>query len=278
MHGREKPHRFDFSRYAHRKMEIKIKSADELNKLLDALALEIVDANIYHRLYSDLVNSRKDYAREFSQSNTFWSLTFDAIHDARMIRLCRVFGQELNSLNLFNLLETIKANIHFFDKAHFRQRLKDNAFVDSLAEVDRIPNEAQLDNDIRFASDQNPLVKKLMIWRNNIIAHRGARVSLGKDEILADNPLSHQEIETLLDGCFTISNRYSSLYRASTWSRKVVGHDDYQSLLETLKMSLQKLDEEIEELTRKHAQQDTPADAETAPLTGTLADIQKRKV
>lgn len=227
-------------------MEIKIKSADELNKLLDALALEIVDANIYHRLYSDLVNSRTDYAREFSQSNTFWSLTFDALHDARMIRLCRVFDQESNSLNLFNLLETIKANSHFFDKEHFRQRLKDNAFVDSLAEVDRVPNEAQLDNDIRFASGQNPLVKKLMIWRNNIIAHRGAKVSLGKDEILADNPLSQQEIETLLDECFTIFNRYSSLYRASTWSRKVVGHDDYQSILKFIKLGLQKWDEDIE--------------------------------
>jgi hypothetical protein len=46
-----------------------------------------------------------------------------------------------------------------------------------------------------------------MIWRNNIIAHRGAKVSLGKDEILADNALTQQEIETLLDECFTIFNR-----------------------------------------------------------------------
>jgi len=245
-------------------MEIKIKSADELNKLLDALALEIVDANIYHRLYSDLVDSIKDNAREFSQSNTFWSFTLDSLQDARMIRLCRVFDQKSKSLNLFNLLETIKANVHFFEKKHFRERLKDNAFVESLAEVDRIPNESQLDKDIWFASDQNPLVKKLMIWRNNIIAHRAAKVSLGKDEILADNPLSQQEIEKLLDECFTIFNRYSSLYRASTWSRKVVGHDDYKSLLKFIRLGLQKWDEDIEkelqELKRKQAQQDTPAD------------------
>ncbi len=174
-------------------MEIKIKSGDELSKLLDALALEIVDANIYHRLYTDLVDSIKDNARGFTQSNTFWSFTIDSLHDARMIRLCRVFDQESKTLNLFNLLETIKANVQFFEQKHFRQRLKENAFVDSLAEVDRIPNESQLQKDIWFASDQNPLVKKLMIWRNNIIAHRGAKVSLGKDEILADNPLSQQE-------------------------------------------------------------------------------------
>ena len=225
-------------------MEIKIKSGDELNKLLDALALEIVDANIYHRLYSDLLDSIKDNSREFSQSNTFWNFTIDSLHDARMIRICRVFDQESKSLNLFNLLETIKANIQFFDKKHFRHRLKDNAFVNSLAEVDRMPDKSQLQKDMQFASDQNPLVRKLMIWRNNVIAHQGAKVSLGKDGILTDNPLTQQEIETLLNESFTIFNRYSSLYRASTWSRTVVGHDDYKSLLKFLKLGLQKWDED----------------------------------
>lgn len=226
-------------------MEIKVKSADELNKLLDALALEIVDANIYHRLYSDLVDSIKDNAREFGESNTFWGLTLNSLQEARMIRLCRVFDKASNSLNLFNLLATIKANVHFFGKEHFRERLKDNAFVNSLAEVDRIPSVAQLDKDLLFASNQNPLVKKLRIWRNVIIAHRGAKVSLGKDEILVNNPLSQKEIETLLDECLTIFNRYSSLYRASTSSRKVIGHDDYKSLLKFITLGLQKWDENI---------------------------------
>lgn len=245
-------------------MEIKIKSADELNKLLDALALEIVDANIYYRLYSDLVDSIKDNAREFSQSNTFWSFAFDSLHDAQMIRLCRVFDQESKSLNLFNLLETIKENVHLFEEGNFRERLKDNAFVESLAEVDRVPIKSQLDKDIWFSSDQNPLVKKLMIWRNNIVAHKGAKVSLGTDKILADNPLSEQELETLLDESFSIFNRYSSLYRASTWSRKVVGHDDYKSLLKFIRLGLQKWEEdiakELQELKRNRAQQENSVD------------------
>jgi len=74
-------------RCAHRKMEIKIKNADELNKLLDSLALEIVDANIYHQLHGDLVDSIKENMRSFSQSNTFWHFTFSSLHDAQMIRL-----------------------------------------------------------------------------------------------------------------------------------------------------------------------------------------------
>lgn len=161
-------------------------------------------------------------------------------------------------------MKTIKANLQYFDEKHFRHRLKDNAFVDSLAKDDRMPNESQLDKDLCFASSQNPLVKKLMIWRNNIIAHRGAKVSLGKNDILADNPLTPEEIETLLDECFIIFNRYSSLYRASSWSRKVVGHDDYQSLLKFIRLGLQKWDEDIEKelqvLKSKKIQPDNPAD------------------
>jgi hypothetical protein len=156
-------------------MEIKIKSSDELKKLLDSLALDIVDANIYYILYSNLNDSINDNSREFSQSNTFWSLTFDSLRDALMFRLCRAFDQESKSLNLFNLLTTIKTNVHFFEENHFRGRLKDNAFVESLAEDDRIPIESQLDKDILFASDQNYLVKKLMIWRNNILLTKEQR-------------------------------------------------------------------------------------------------------
>ena len=228
------------------KMKINIQSDKEINSLLDALANEIVDANIYHRLFCDLVDSIDSHQRELSQSNTFWSLTLDALRDARLTRLCRVYDQESKSLNLVNLLDTIKANLHLFEEHYFRERLQDNAFVDSLAQTGRVPPIAQLDEDIEFSSCRNPLVKKLMIWRNNIVAHRGAKVALGNDQILADNPLSQPEMEQLLDRSFEIFNRYSSLYRASTWSRQIIGHDDYKSLLEFLSLGLKKWDEDLE--------------------------------
>ena len=246
-------------------MKIKIQTGDELNSLLDSLAREIVDAQIYHRLFCDLIGSISEHQREFQQSNTFWSLTLDSLKDARLTRLCRVFDQESSSLNLVNLLETIKANLHLFEAHHFRERLRDNAFVDSLAELDRVPPERQLDEDIGYASCANPLVKKLMIWRNNIVAHRGAKVSLGKKQVLEDNPLAQPEIEELLNQSFTIFNRYSSLYRASTWSRQVIGHDDYQSLLKFLRLGLQKWDEDIEKeiagIRERRAEQPAQGDA-----------------
>lgn len=227
-------------------MKIKIKDHNDLNRLIDSLANEIVDANIYHRIYCDLINSIEEYGKELNLSQTFWYLTFSALRDAKMIRLCRVFDQESTSLNLFNLLEFIKENIKYFDTEHFKERLKDNAFVDSLAKVDRRPNLDELERDIRFTSIQNPLVKKLMLWRNNIIAHLGIKVSLGKEQILQDNQMSQDEIESLLNGCYEILNRYSYLFKATSWSKQIVGHADYKDLLEFIRLGLKKFDESSE--------------------------------
>ncbi|OLP20347.1 hypothetical protein BST81_01020 [Leptolyngbya sp. 'hensonii'] len=170
-------------------MKINVKTGDELNRLLDNLQQEIVYANIYYRLYWDLNDALRSHPEEFAQSNTFWVLTFDALQDAWLIRLCRVFDTQCNNnLNLVNLLETIKENLHFFNEQNFRERLKDNAFVNSLAECDRVPDQAQLDKDIEFAK-ADPLVEKLRIWRNNIVAHKGSKFVLGKAPQLSEDPL-----------------------------------------------------------------------------------------
>jgi hypothetical protein len=170
-------------------MKIEIQTGGELNILLDALAKEIVKANDYYRLFRNLVAAMPAHEREFLQSNTFWALTLEALRDKYMGCLCRVYDQNTKSLNLVNLLDTIKANHHFFSEAHFRQRLAENAFVDALATTDRLPPINELEKDIESVSDKNPRVDKLMIWRGNIVAHIGSKVSLGKNQILVKNSL-----------------------------------------------------------------------------------------
>ncbi len=229
-------------------MKITIKSGDELNKLLDALATDIVDANIYYKLFAGLTNVISEYSEERNQSNTFWWLTLRAIKEAFLLRLCRIFEQNSRSLNLVNLLDTIKTNRNYFQEPHFRERLKDNAFVESLAENVVIPSVEELQADIAFASDNNPIVKKLMLWRMNVYAHTGAKTALGKfADTLEENSISKEEIEQLLDQCFSISNKYMSLYKASSWSRQIVGHDDYLSLFKFLRMGLEKHESDIQQ-------------------------------
>jgi hypothetical protein len=228
-------------------MNITIKSGEELNKLLDALATDIVDANIYFKLFTGLISSFPEYSDERNQSNTFWSLTLQAVKEAYLIRLCRIFDQNNKSLNLVNLLDTIKTNRHFFEEPHFKERLKDNAFVESLAEGVIIPSIEELQADIEFASNDNPVVYKLSLWRGNVYAHTSAKTALGKFiNTLEENSISEAEIKQLLDQSFSISNKYMSLYVASTWSRQIIGHDDYLSLFKFLRMGLEKFEADIQ--------------------------------
>src|SRR3989339_656581 len=143
-------------------MEIKINSSSDLNALLDALADEIITAHVTHRLYCDLVDAIPKYQDEMNHSPAFWRLTLDSLRDARILRLCRIFDQGASSLNLGNLLETIRANASLFEKEEFKIRLKDNPHVESLADHPRAPNLTELEEDLAFARLGNVAVKKLI--------------------------------------------------------------------------------------------------------------------
>jgi len=159
-----------------------------------------------------------------------------------------IYDQDHRCLTLVNLLHTIKANLHFFSEADFRNRLAGNAFVDYLAKGSRIPKEEELESDIEAVSAgcKNHPVTKLRFWRDHIVAHHNAKLDLGKNPVLEDNPLSEMEIEQLLENSLTIFNKYSSLYKASTHSTKllIIGQDDYKSLLKFIGLGLQKWDED----------------------------------
>jgi len=107
-------------------MQIQIKNSGEFHSLLTALLDELVDARTHLTLYKDLVKAHDEYATEFSQSWTFWSLTLSAHIDAVHLRLCKAYDQHEKgnpTLNLRNLLHTIEANLYLFDEANFRARL-----------------------------------------------------------------------------------------------------------------------------------------------------------
>ncbi len=233
-------------------MVIQFNTDEEFQRLLASLAQELVDANIHWRLLSDLKNNIEVFSTEYNQSVAFWSLTFQAHLDATIFRLIRIYDGNSASLSLKNLLDTISANLGIFETERFRERLKDNPFVESLAEGTRKPDEQQLNNDIAFVSNSNPAVKKLTIWRNNLFAHKSARNAVNGYNIASDYPLDEKEIEELLTTGMRILNRYSSLFHASTNSTQIIGHDDYKFVLESIRVNLEKKEREVKEQIEKY--------------------------
>lgn len=240
-------------------MKIRIRDSKEFGQLLKALVDEMVSACIHFRLYSDLKSDVNNYVTELNQSPAFWFLTFRAHIDTVLSRLCRIYEQHNASLNLKNLLDTILANINIFDVDHFRERLKDNPFVDSLASNSTKPDIEQLIKDIHYVSKANPSVKNLLIWRNNIIVHRSAMHISKEIKLPNDYPLSLMDIEQLLKEGMAILNRYSSLFHSTTYSTKIVGHDDYRNVLESIRTVIRQYEQkralELELLYKKESQQ-----------------------
>ena len=229
-------------------MKLKLNNAEEFRRLLTALLDDLVDARFHFGLHQKLAKATEEYATEFGQSATFWGLTFGAHMDAVMIRLCRSYDTYKNSaLSLRNLLDTIEANLVIFDEPNFRQRLKGNAFVDSLAAEFKPPDRGQLRKDIEAVSDSDPLVQKLVIWRHNYVAHRNSDFALNPKKFDAQYPLSFADMDALLNRALEIGNRYSLLFDASAHATLMVGRDDYLNVLKAVREHVQAYERGVEE-------------------------------
>ena len=234
-------------------MKRKFNNPNDFDKLLKALEEEVGLANVYFRLYKDLKSSIHHYQSEFNQSNTFWFLTLSSLLDTSLLRLCRIYDFDPRVNSLFNLLNLIKENLDIFDEKKFRERLKDNPFVDSLAKYKRKPEQKQLDLDIQFVSkDSNKLVENLFMWRNNIIAHKSSKYIIKELNYISDYPLSFSDIDELLTKGMSIINRYSHLFWASTYSPQIVGYDDYKYILSCISDDLKRREKEFQAELEKY--------------------------
>src|SRR5271155_796728 len=152
-------------------------SSDEFHKLLDALAGELVSASIHYELYRNLEAAlSSEYSVVYSNAPAFWSGTLKAHIDVTLMHLSKAYDTYENkkkskTLHLQNLLKIIVNNLHLFDDASFRERLKSNLHVDSLAKQAMKPTKTDLKEDTKRINLTNPQVKKLNLWRNKLYAH-----------------------------------------------------------------------------------------------------------
>ena len=123
---------------------IEIKDSAEFERLLKALSDDVVDAHIHYQLYKELIEAISKHPLVVQQSNTFWTFTLQAHLNSSIYALFRAYDQNTSSLHLRSWLYTIRANLHLFDETGFRERLKDNPYVASLAQDSRKPDEAVL--------------------------------------------------------------------------------------------------------------------------------------
>jgi hypothetical protein len=213
--------------------------SEELDALLSSIASDISTVSFHWRLWNDLWKAMPKYREEFSQSPAFWFLTLNAHKDAALFRLGRLYDQMNGALSLKSLVALVAANAALFEEPHFRERLKENPFVDSLAESIRTPGAATLEADLKAVNEtSDELVEKLVNLRNQVLAHSDQRVALGRIRHPGAQ-LTNVEIDSLLARAVSISNRYTSLFKASTDVQTIVGQDDYLRVLESVRKDIE---------------------------------------
>lgn len=227
---------------------ISIKDSAEFERLLKGLSDDVVDAHIHYRLYQDLLDAIDKHPLVVQQSNVFWTFTLHAHLNSAVYALFRAYDQDARALHLRSWLVTIQENLHLFDEEAFRERLKDNPYVASLAQDPRKPDAAVLAADIAACSSSDPIVKKLTIYRGSRIAHRNAKSLLSTRSVSGTHGLTFDDLRALLDRAKTILNRYSYLFAASSYSTKVIGHDDFKYIFQCV-------EEKVEETRRRWTSQ-----------------------
>ena len=225
---------------------IKIKTEAQFATLLTSLAEDVVTASIHWKLCKDLWASVNEFVRELNQSPAFWSLTMNAHREVALFRLGRLFDQQKGALSLTTLVDTIAANLALFDLDRLKERLKDNPFVQSLAEGARRPNTDTLAQDAQCVSESDPLVARLTAIRNRVLAHRDPRVVLGTVTDPA-GALEASDIDALLQRAATVVNRYSSLFRTGTHMMSMLGQDDFRRVLEHLRSDADTIEARIQD-------------------------------
>ena len=213
---------------------ISIQNSAEFERLLKALSDDVVDAHIHYRMYQALVEAIEKHPLVVQQSNVFWTYTLQAHLNSSVYALFRAYDQNLKSLHLRSWLTTIQENLQLFDEAAFRERLKDNPYVASLAQDSRKPDATMLAEDIAACSNSDSVVKKLTVYRGNRVAHRNAKFLVLARDVSDSHALTFDDLRTLLERAKTIVNRYSHLFAASVYSTTVVGRDDYEYIFKSV--------------------------------------------
>ena len=212
----------------------------EFDQLIEAVSDDLVMAGIHFQLYRDLLAAATlEFRRETSQAWTFWSLTISAHYNAGLLRLTRAYDHNSRSASLPNLLNWIESHPTLFSADEFRSRMSDNPFVESLASSPRVASSARIAEQKKSVGDQDPVVNKLTVTRNLRVAHTAVNHVLDSTSLAERFPLSDDDVHQLIQKGQQLINEYSSLFRASTAAARIVGYDDYLSVLRSVRSELE---------------------------------------
>jgi hypothetical protein len=225
---------------------IRISGEIDFEKLLDRLSHDIVEAPALLRLHKVLSEKFGEYHREVSQSAFFWRFCATSVREAGLLRLARIFDQEKSALSLRTLLLTLQANPHLFEDAAVRRRVSP-LYAEEMAPGSHSLKPDKIREDLALVFKNEPLVRKIILWRNTLGAHVSPTRML-KGSFSKTDELSWEEAFSLCSRAFDIFNRCTSLFHATETSTMIVGEEgSAASVFKYLRLGVAAYEKEIDE-------------------------------
>jgi hypothetical protein len=215
----------------------------QFGALVRALAQDIVDAHIHWDQHNALQAQLEKWPQVQAEAWPFWGYTLSAHRRTTLAALARVFDQQENSLHLYAWLITIRDHLHLFGKHPVHQRPSDDPFAPMLTQGEAVPDPQQLECDIALCATTDSDVQALVRYRNNLLAHRGRKLSLQGDAAQLPT-LLYEQIDRLLDRARTLLNRYNYMFDASVFSMTPLGHDAVETVFECVQRDLDHREEQ----------------------------------
>lgn len=196
----------------------RVKSRNEFDSLIEHMTHEAYRIRDYWDCWQAINEAFDEYSTELSQTPAFWELTRRAYKDAVALRLGRLYDPHATATSLGNLLQTMKER---FSGAGITIPV-------SSAQLEM----TELDSEIASVSAEDPIVAKLLLLRNEYLAHRGSR-HVSKGTFASLPTLERDEISTLLTRALDVLHKYRERlgYNPLSW-----GHDEAQELYRLLSL------------------------------------------
>jgi hypothetical protein len=172
---------------------VRIKARSEFDWLMEHMIHEAYRVRDNWEFWGAMEEAFEEYSGELNQTPAFWELTRRAHEDSVALRLGRLYDPHATATSLGNLLQTMKESITSVPAV----------LPQSIAQL----NAAELDSEMIGVSEDDPIVAKLLVLRNEYLAHRGTRhVTKGTFDALPN--LQRNEIATLIERALSLLTKY----------------------------------------------------------------------
>ncbi|MCG6162000.1 MULTISPECIES: hypothetical protein [Leptospira] len=215
---------------------LKVENSKDIEKYINTLSSEIVQANIYLNYWIKVKKEVKKDRLTFTTYNTFWGYVLRGYFLSGLTFLYKFYelSEKSTNLNILNLLKTLRLNKEYFGKEYFLNRNPRRSQYKNLVDSRIIPSIESINADINKIKN-NSKIRNLIRWRNNALAHLSAKSIIQDIDIFQDSPLSGVDLITLSEEGLELINKYSDLYNALTSTNKPIGFEDIENLLYVLR-------------------------------------------